>query len=120
MRYLVAILVLFISFDDAHGTIPDKVCVGTKAISQFVNGSKIQTYDKTLDVYKFYEGHLYRSWPGREEYKYNNVIQLPTVRNNQLLSGYMRFVFTDDNNGFVVHADHLQWTITYFKCRKIY
>ena len=119
MRYLIVTLVLLASIGVANGAIPDMTCRGTTTIHTFVvaNPPRMSTY-KSTDVFRFDNGSLYHRWADREEYRYNSVIQLPTTIQNQLLSGHMRFVFVDGENGYVVIADNVQWKIIYFKCSR--
>ena len=68
----------------------------------------------STDKYRFEAGSVFHSWEGRKEYKYGPISQ--TVYPNHYTSGLLRFVFTNDQDGYVVHTDNNGWKVINLTC----
>ena len=88
-------------------------CVATSLTYGFPGEEGSKTIGST-DKYRFEAGSVFHSWEGRKEYKYGPISQ--TVYPNHYTSGLLRFVFTNDQDGYVVHTDNNGWKVINLTC----
>lgn len=98
--------------------VPDMICrdTGTLNVMPFT----LDTWKSNDQVLlRFKSGNLYLSWPNRDEFLYNTVVEQEPGR---FVSAYKTIMFPlgdkDFKSGTVVHSDYLEVRVTKINCTK--
>jgi hypothetical protein len=90
-------------------------CLGKTEVSSVASSEAKLLHHKSTDKYRFQDGKVFHQYKGRKEYKYNKI-EVSAFNPNHFLSGNMRFVFNNNQSGYVIIADKLTWKVVYLDC----
>jgi hypothetical protein len=94
----------------ATAGVPNMTCKAERTVA----GPNGAAWEST-DVFRVANGRLYHRWSGREEYFYNDIMEVETGR---YVSGHMVFVMDYAKlRGYVVIAGRPDWRVVYLDCK---
>jgi hypothetical protein len=101
----------------ASARVPNMTCTAIGSVASGATAAdRVQMTARTTDVFRFQNGKLYHRWSGRDEYFYNDVVEVEIGR---YASGHMLFVMdgSGDRKGYVMIAASTDWRVVYIDCK---